>query len=185
MSPRDRKNTMNHTVTTVLATLVATFVVGVGCAYAFIYSGAYDVSATTPDSSLIYWATHKVSDESIAHRLGANVVPANLTDAAKIHSGGQIFLANCAVCHGGPGLKPTEIAQGLNPTPPDLFRATRHPDPQENFQFIKYGVKMTGMPAFATTHSDDQIWNIVAFLNTLPGITAADFATKTGAASGG
>lgn len=63
----------------------------------------------------------------------------------------------------------------MNPTPPDLFEATREPDPQENFQFIKYGVKMTGMPAFGPTHTDDQIWAIVAFLNTLPGISTADF----------
>lgn len=176
---------MNHTLATVLATLATTFVVGVGCAFAFIYSGAYDVSATTPDSGLIYWTVHKVSDESIAHRIGANVVPSDLADAARIHSGGQIFLANCAVCHGGPDLKPTAISQGLNPSPPDLYRASRKPDPQENFQFIKYGVKMAGMPAFGPTHPDDKIWDIVAFLNTLPGISAADFATKTAAAAGG
>jgi mono/diheme cytochrome c family protein len=70
--------------------------------------------------------------------------------------------------------------QGLNPTPPDLFRADREPDPQENFQFIKHGIKMTGMPAFGPTKTDEQVWALVAFLNVLPGISAADFTSAMG-----
>jgi hypothetical protein len=65
------------------------------------------------------------------------------------------------------------------------FRADRKPDPAENFQFIKYGVKMTAMPGFAPTLSDDEIWSLVAFLNGLPGISASDYAAKTAPASGG
>jgi len=54
-------------------------------------------------------------------------------------------------------------------------------DPQENFQFIKHGVKMTGMPAFGPTKTDEQVWSLVAFLNVLPGISAADFEAAIGA----
>ena len=70
----------------------------------------------------------------------------------------------------------------MNPTPPDLFRADREPDAQENFQFIKHGIKMTGMPAFGPTKSDDQVWALVTFLNVLPGITAEDFTAAAGPA---
>lgn len=79
----------------------------------------------------------------------------------------------------------TNIAEGLNPLPPDLFRADRKPDPAENFQFIKYGVKVSAMPGFAPTLSDDEIWLLVAFLNGLPDISASDYAAKTAPASGG
>ena len=165
---------------TVLATLAATAVVGAAGVYAFVNSGIYDVSATTPDSSLVYWATHQTMEHSVARRLVANIVPEGLDAPQKIAEGGLIFVENCVVCHGRPGAEPTSISQGLNPTPPDLFRADREPDAQENFQFIKHGVKMTGMPAFGPTKTDDQVWSLVAFLNVLPGISAADFTAAIG-----
>ncbi|WP_237063680.1 c-type cytochrome [Loktanella sp. M215] len=163
---------------------VAAVLGGVGT-YAFVNSGLYDVSATTPDSKLVYWATHQTMEHSVAARLGANVVPAALELPATIATGGQIFVANCAVCHGRPGVEKTPIAQGLNPTPPDLYRADREPDAQENFQFIKHGIKMTGMPAFGPTQTDEQVWALVAFLNLLPGITAPDFDAAIAPPAGG
>jgi mono/diheme cytochrome c family protein len=36
-------------------------------------------------------------------------------------------------------------------------------------------VKMTGMPAFGSTHSDEQIRNIVGFVRRLPQISPTDF----------
>ncbi|MEO8244574.1 MAG: cytochrome c [bacterium] len=165
----------------VLSTLAVAAIVGAVGTYAFVNSGLYDVSATTPDSSLVYWATHQTMEHSIARRLGANVVPDGLDAPVKIAEGGQIFIDNCAVCHGRPDMAPTAIFQGLNPSPADLYRASRKPDPQENFQFIKYGIKMTGMPAFAPTQTDEQVWALVAFLNVLPGISAANFTAAVGA----
>ncbi len=154
-----------------------------GCAFAavvgglvFIYSGIYDVSATTPDNALVAWVVHEVSDTSVAARLEKNHPPEGYDKPATITAGGKLFSENCAVCHGAPGLLQTPIAKGLNPAPPDLFRASRHPDPAENFQFIKYGVKMTAMPGFGPSYSDDEIWSLVAFLNKLPGISANDYA---------
>jgi mono/diheme cytochrome c family protein len=169
----------------VLSTLAASVVVGVAGAYAFVLSGIFDVSATTPDSPLVYWATHQTMEHSIARRLGANTVPAGLDAAHMIAEGGQLYVENCVVCHGRPDLATTAISKGLNPIPADLFRPDRHPDPAENFQFIKYGLKMTAMPGFGPTHSDDQVWALAAFLNILPGITAADFAKALGPSPNG
>jgi len=169
----------------VLLTIMGCAVVAIMGGLAFIYSGIYDVSATTPDSALVAWVVHKVSDTSVGARLGANHPPSGLDQPTKIAAGGQLFAESCTVCHGGPGLVPTAIAKGLNPTPPDLFRADRKPDPAENFQFIKYGIKMTAMPGFAPSYSDDQIWSLVAFLNGLPGISANDYAAKTVVPAGG
>ena len=82
--------------------------------------------------------------------------------------GMKIYTMNCAVCHGGPGLKATAIAQGLNPPPPNLFRAGRKPHTTEIFWFVKNGVKMTGMPSFGKTHPDTDIWAVTAFLRKAP-----------------
>jgi len=47
---------------------------------------------------------------------------------------------------------------------------------QHNFWKVKYGVEMTGMPAFGGSHSDAEIWDMVAFVNRLRrGMTAAQY----------
>ncbi len=169
-----------RTLSTVLSTLIVVAVLGLIGGFGFIYSGYYDVSASTPDNAFLAWAIHKTSDTSVDARQSANIVPADIGKPEMIAAGGKLFVENCAVCHGAPGVAPTHIAMGLNPTPPDLYRADRHPDPQENFQFIHNGIKMTAMPAFGASEGDAHVWQLVAFLNKLPGISKADFATLTG-----
>lgn len=165
----------------VIETIVAVAILGCLAVVAFIYSGLYDVSATTPDNAVVAWAVHAISEASVAARLGANKVPAGLDKHETITAGGRLFVENCAVCHGSPEAAPTPIAQGLNPPPPNLFAATRKPDQQENFQFIKYGVKMTAMPGFGKSLDDEQVWQTVAFLNKLPGMSKSDYTSSTAA----
>lgn len=167
------------TLSTVLKTVLILVVLGVAGGAAFIYSGIYDVSASTPDNPYVAWVIHTTSDASVGARLGASKVPPGLDKPETIAAGGKLFVQNCTVCHGAPGVAPTHIALGLNPLPPDLYRASRKPDQQENFQFIHNGVKMTAMPAFGASEGDEHVWQLVAFLNKLPGISAADYATLT------
>jgi mono/diheme cytochrome c family protein len=164
----------------ILLTILACAIVGVAGALGFIYSGTYDVSALQPDSAIVSWALHTTSDHSVDARLDGISVPAGLDKPETLQAGGHLFAQDCAVCHGGPGLKPTDIAQGLNPQPPNLFRATRKPWMEEMFRFIKYGVKMTAMPGFGKTLSDEQIWDLTAFLRTAPGMSIENFAAHTG-----
>jgi mono/diheme cytochrome c family protein len=167
-------------VKTVLLTFCACVVLAVLGAVGFIYSGLYDVAAINPDNPAVTWALHKASDRSVAARLGDIQVPSGLDKAEVIAAGAKLFGENCVVCHGGPGLKPTGIARGLNPPPPDLFRTDRDASLDETFWFIKNGVKMTGMPGFGKTRSDDEIWSLTAFLRTAPGMLPLDFAVKAG-----
>ena len=168
----------------ILLTILACIVVAAAGLVAFIYSGIYDVSATEPDVPIVAWALHAVSDHSINARLGDIVVPPGLDAAEMIQAGGHLFAQNCVVCHGGPGLKATNIRQGLNPAPPDLFRAGRKPSMAETFRFIKYGVKMTAMPGFAGTQTDEKIWQLVAFVQKAPGMSPTDFIAQTGIPTG-
>jgi mono/diheme cytochrome c family protein len=168
------------TIGIVLATVVACIIVAAAGAVAFVYSGIYDVSASQPDNAIVAWAVHETSDHSVDARMDANHEPRDLDQPQNIQAGGHVFGENCVVCHGGPGLEPTRVTQGLNPQPPNLFRKGRKPNMNEMFQFIKFGVKMTGMPAFGKTLSDDQIWEVGAFLRKAPGMSPEDFATLTG-----
>jgi len=169
-----------ESVIKILLTIVVCIIVSAAGAVGFIYSGIYDVSALTPDNAIVSWALHTTSDHSVDARLAGISVPAGLDKPQVIQSGAKLFAQNCIVCHGGPGLQPTDIAQGLNPSPPNLFKATREPWMEENFRFIKYGVKMTAMPAFGKTHTDEQIWELAAFLRQAPGLSPENFVMLTG-----
>jgi mono/diheme cytochrome c family protein len=77
----------------------------------------------------------------------------------------------CVTCHGAPGIAPDELAQGLNPQAPELAQSTTDLSPGEMFLIIKDGIKMTGMPAWGTSHSDSAIWAMVVFLQRLQTLT--------------
>ena len=63
------------------------------------------------------------------------------------------------------------IGEGLNPEPPDLSEEAAHMTPQELFWITQNGIKMTGMPAFGPTHSDEELWAMVAFMQKLPDLS--------------
>ena len=46
---------------------------------------------------------------------------------------------------------------------------------------MKHGIKMTGMPAWGVTHSDQLLWDIVAFLQKLPSLTPEQYRSMVGA----
>lgn len=52
----------------------------------------------------------------------------------------------------------------------------------ELYWIIKHGIKMTGMPAFGLTHSDEDLWAIVAFLRELPQVKAQEYEAMVEAA---
>jgi mono/diheme cytochrome c family protein len=143
----------------------------------FIFSGCYDIAASTPDSGLINWALRTTRNRSV-HRatesLEGKVQVPNLDDAERVRTGFAHYHENCVTCHGAPGVKVSEVGQGLNPFPPELAKRRRD-ESVEDFWIIKNGIKMTGMPSFGVTHTDDQIWDIVAFLRRLRKLSPAEY----------
>jgi mono/diheme cytochrome c family protein len=179
--PSQQPNSFGKCRLKILLTILVCLIVAVAGVVGFVYSGIYDVAALQPDNPVVAWVLHTTSDHSVQARLGGIQEPPDLDKPDVIQSGARFFASHCVVCHGGPGLEPTAIAQGLNPAPPDLFRAMRKPRTAEMFWVIKNGIKMTAMPGFGKTQPDQQIWAVAAFLRKAPGISAQDFAAQTGA----
>jgi mono/diheme cytochrome c family protein len=71
-------------------------------------------------------------------------------------------------------MEKTELAQGLYPQAPDLAGKLEH-TPAQQFWIVKHGIKMTAMPAWGRTHSDELIWDLVAFIRTLPSLAPAQY----------
>jgi mono/diheme cytochrome c family protein len=68
----------------------------------------------------------------------------------------------------------TEVAKGLNPPAPSLGSEEDDTPDGELFWVTKHGIRLTAMPAFGSTHTDEEIWKIVAFMRHLPELTAEE-----------
>jgi mono/diheme cytochrome c family protein len=87
-------------------------------------------------------------------------------DAGLVH-----YRAMCVHCHATPQVEASEFAAGMNPPPPDLSIAAQEWTDGELFWIARHGIRMTGMPAFGQTHSDEDLWKIVAFLRQLDSLS--------------
>ena len=152
-----------------LATLLA---IAGAAAAAFVYSGLYDVGADNHHSRPVSAIMQTLRERSIRTRSNQIHVPA-LGDPQLILKGAGQYAAMCTGCHLAPGMRDSEIRPGLYPQPPNLSQV--RVDPRDAFWAIKHGIKMTAMPAWGTSHDDDTIWSMVAFLQKLPGMTPQQY----------
>jgi mono/diheme cytochrome c family protein len=140
----------------------------------FIYSGWYNVSANEQENGIMKWVLNTTKDRSIEFRSKDITVP-DLNDSSMLKEGFEHYNDMCVSCHGAPGLEETEVSVELNPTAPFLVKVAKEIDPKELFWITKNGIKMTGMPTWGKTHSDEKIWAIVAFVKKLPNMTAEEY----------
>ena len=172
---------MSRKTGVVITVTLAIFVVlmaGVGLIY--IYAGAYNVAATDPHLEAVYWVLNTTQVQSV--RAHAEELRESLpSDSAALQSGFHHFEEMCVTCHGAPGVSPSEIGKGLNPEAPELSKMVEQYSPGELYWIVKHGLKMTGMPAFGPTHSEEELRGIVAFLQQLPELTPEEYQTMKGA----
>ena len=145
-----------------------------GFAGIFAYAGIYNIGADAPHSKAVYMALQSVRDRAIRHHSRDIVVPKNLRDPQRIATGAGLYTEMCSGCHLGPGVEPSEISQGLYPPAPQLSKGMEY-SPAQQFWIIKHGVKLSAMPAWGRTHSDELIWDMVAFVRSLPTMSAAQY----------
>jgi mono/diheme cytochrome c family protein len=125
-------------------------------------------------------------EKSLARRLRALAYPADVRRQANpvplspgvLSEARAHFADHCASCHGNDGRGQTEMGQHLYPRAPDMTRAeTQSMTDGEVFHAIKYGVRLTGMPAWgAETSKDDDLasWKLVHFIRHLPQVTKSE-----------
>jgi mono/diheme cytochrome c family protein len=158
------------------ALVAVALLVLIGAAAVGIYAGLYNIAADVPHTQPVYWLLETVRDRSVEARVRDIVVPNDLKDPNRISRGAGQYADMCSGCHLAPGMKRTEISQGLYPRAPELRRKTTL-TPAEQFWVVKHGIKMTGMPAWGVTHDDDLLWDVVAFVHKLPELTPEQYET--------
>jgi len=142
--------------------------------FALMYSGVINVAATYPHSSLTRWVLHTAMERSVSYH-ASNIQTPSLDRPDQILNGFRHYREMCTGCHLVPGVSSSEIRKGLMPTPPKLQQTVREWTPAELFWIIKNGVRMTAMPAWGPSHSDEKIWEMVAFLEKFPDMTKAQY----------
>ena len=92
-------------------------------------------------------------------------VPVTADETAYL-AGADIYREHCAVCHGLPGQPATAIAKGMFPKPPVLLEGKGVTDDpaQETYWKVANGIRMTGMPAFKKSLTEQQIWQVSLLL---------------------
>jgi mono/diheme cytochrome c family protein len=158
---------------TLLAVLVVVAIAAAGV-YVYFHSGFYSVAATYPDSKAAASFLDATMTRSVQRHAAGLHVP-SLEDPAQFRLGFQHYRGMCVECHGAPGVEAEELAKGLTPDPPELVEAAGDWKPNELFWLTKNGVRMTGMPAWGPTHSDEEIWAVVAFTQRLPKLSEAEW----------
>lgn len=135
----------------------------------FIYSGTFNIAADDPHWPLTLEILSIVRDRSVEVRSDKQVPP-DFSNVTSIRLGAGNYDAMCSACHLRPGMEESELSRGLYPKPPS-WRELGKVAPGEAFWIIKHGIKMSGMPAWGKSMSDEHIWNIVAFLRKVPELT--------------
>lgn len=157
----------------VLVAIGALVVAGLIGAAVFIYSGVFNVAATVVDSPLLSRTLIAVREASVANHARDVVVPANYVPDRD--NGFRLYRQQCVMCHTPIGRTPEPMAVGFNPQAPSFGPDADDMTPEELFWVTKNGIRFTGMPAWGPSLTDEEIWDIVAFLQTLPAMTAADY----------
>ena len=172
--PQARPDWRRLAETWLLAWIAAAVLAGVA-ATAVIEGGLFNATASTPHYPPVGWAAHAAFISSVKARSGDIRAPARFSRAETL-AGFRQYQGDCVMCHGGPGVARAAWVQGLTPTPPFLLDAARRWTPSQLYWIVGQGIKMTAMPAWRDTRTQGEVWNLVAFLEILPYLSAQDYA---------
>jgi thiosulfate dehydrogenase len=150
----------------VVSGIVLSVVIALIGAYLLVRSGFIPANADAIPGSLETWMARTSLDATLGREAPAGQNPVELTDQ-NLLNGVHLFAQNCAVCHGSAtsAASPSPIAKGLYQKPPQLATKGVEDDPEGvSFWKIKHGIRLTGMPAFGYSLSDQEIWTLALFL---------------------
>jgi thiosulfate dehydrogenase len=147
-----------------LAGIILGIVIVVLGAYLYLTTGHMPVATSAPEMPL----ERKIAGTAL-HAYLEKLPHPNPTvpeDEKNYLEGAKVYKDNCAVCHGLPGQPKTAIAEGMAPTPPQLFRGmgVTGDEPWETYWKVYGGIRMTGMPGFKDRLSDTQMWQVSVLL---------------------
>ena len=150
---------MRAFITGVLLTIVAIL----GGIYLLLNQGKFPVGADNPPSRLERSLANMAVDQYVERNAPkqSNPMAANVEN---LTAGARAYEQNCSFCHGGAARRISPMRTKFNPPVPQIINHIPG-DPDANlFWVTKHGIRMSGMPTWDGILSDNQIWQIIAFV---------------------
>lgn len=153
--------------------VIATILIATIGAYLLLQSGLVPANADAKPGGLELWAAGTSLDATLRKQAPNQTNPVALSSANLIE-GITLYGRHCAICHGtaAGASSASPIAKGLYPAPPQLAEDGVEDDPEGvSYWKIRHGIRLTGMPAWGPSLTDQQIWTLALFLkhmNKLP-----------------
>jgi mono/diheme cytochrome c family protein len=141
--------------------------------------GLMPVSADGTHSRLEAWIMPVVLHASIVRHASGETNPAPLNED-NLKAGVDTYKAMCARCHSTPEGESSVYGQSFYPPAPQLPKGMSQYTDSQLFWLIKHGIRNTGMPAWGSMLSDEEIWQIVSLLKNsqdLPPSVEAEWST--------
>ena len=104
---------------------------------------------------------------SIVRHASAATNPVPLNEH-NLKAGVETYKAMCARCHSTPEGKTSVYGQSFYPPAPQLPQGMAQYTDSQLFWLIKHGIRNTGMPAWGSMLSDEEIWQLVSLLKNSP-----------------
>lgn len=156
-------------------TTVALGLAALAVAAAVVMGGLYDVASTEQ-----HWQpTHSLLETTMRHSVrwrASDIQEPPLADESMAVRGAGCFRDKCVQCHGAPGVAPDDIGKSMQPVPGPLVDARRHWRPRELYWLTRHGIRMSGMPAWEFRLREEELWEVVAFMQRLPDLNAVQYA---------
>lgn len=139
-----------------------------------VATGAVPIQASSGHWRATAWVLDLIKRRSVnTYSRGIEVPP--LDQPILVTRGAAHYERSCRPCHGSPAAARPPLVMKMTPHPPFLPERMHRWDPAELFQIVKHGIKFTAMPAWPAQERNDEIWEVVAFLQALPNMTAAEY----------
>jgi mono/diheme cytochrome c family protein len=148
----------------ILGLILGLILIPAGTVFYFV-SGMAPAATTDPPMPFEKMIAKAALKAKITREMPASSpLPAN--DATYL-AGADVYRMDCAMCHGLPQQAEPAAAKGMYPKPPQLFQP--HHDVADDpvgmtFWKVKNGIRLTGMPGFAASLSDEQMWQVSVLL---------------------
>ncbi len=147
--------------------LVGLILTIVGAVFVLPMLGVFNITALGKPNILDWWGDTNL-DKTLDRRAPKTKIPST----ANSSEGFEHYKSTCLHCHGAPDAPRESWANYMLPMPPHLQEEDTQQMPDgQLFYIIGNGIRMTGMPAFSPTHSQKDIWNMVAFVRELDKLT--------------
>ncbi len=132
--------------------------------FSYVRFGFLDTRADIPVSRFEERIAMPSLDASIDRRapnIKNPVDPSNVNLVA----GMKVYQTNCAGCHGDVSHPHGSLADVLYPRAPQFVEDSPDMPENQNFYIVQHGIRLSGMPAWRQSLTDQQMWQVTTFLS--------------------